>query len=69
MLDFLVQIPQRAHVDSMLLQFEVGQILASGAIEKGALGTLGLSNGTKFVVPRNGSSFAQEIILYVFFVI
>ena len=58
---------QGSHMDPMRLQYEVGQILTSGTTEIGALGTPGLSHGTKFFVPRNFSYYAKEMLFYVFF--
>ena len=53
-------------MDPIRLQFEVGQILASGAIEIGTLGTLGLSHGTKILVQFFFPYYAKLMLFYMF---
>ena len=65
-LDYFMPLLQEAHMDLRWLEFGVGPILTSGPTEIEALGTLGMSHGTKLLAPKNFSYHAQLMLFYVF---
>ena len=65
-LDYFMPLLQEAHMDLTWLEFGVCPILTSGPTEIEALGTLGMSHGTKLLAPKNFSYHAQLMLFYVF---